>query len=71
MQNENVSEPHLRAEDLILQMSPDELQELLGEMGFSTTAETIRGIRQLIAELGSLDAAIVALTDEQVMRRAA
>ena len=70
MQTQN-SDPRVTPEDLILQMEPDELQELLAEMGFPATAGMVQGIRQLVAELGSLDAAIVTLNDDQVMRRAA
>jgi len=58
-------------EDLIRQMAPDELQELLVDLGFDRSPELALGIQRLVAELGSLDAAIVALHDTQVSRRAA
>lgn len=58
-------------EELILMMSPDELEELLHNLGFEPKPETAKGIQALVAELGSLDAAIVAMTDSQVARRAA
>lgn len=58
-------------EDLIQQMAPDELQELLEDLGFNRSPEMALGIQRLVAELGTLDAAIVALHDSQVSRRAA
>ncbi|MEO9594170.1 hypothetical protein [Rhodopirellula bahusiensis] len=61
----------LTAEELILQMEVEEVQELLGDMGFDPRPEFARGIQQLVASLGSLDAAIVALQDNLVQRRAA
>ena len=62
-------------EELIAQMSIDELQELLEELGFDTTGEQAAGIKDLIARLGSLEAAIDTLLQlddaEDTVRRAA
>lgn len=58
-------------EDLILQMSREELQELLVDMGFDAGPGLVDGIRRLVEELGSLEAAVIALTDEQLHRRVA
>jgi len=60
-------------EELIANMSNDELQELLGELGFDATDEQAAGIKDLVAQLGSLEAAIGALEmlDDLEVRRAA
>ncbi len=60
-------------EELIANMSTDELQELLGELGFDATDEQATGIKDLVAQLGSLEAAINALEvlDDLDARRAA
>ena len=58
-------------EEMIAQMSTDELQELLAELGFDTTAQQAQGIQQLVAQLGSLEAAIETLADLDQIRRAA
>jgi len=52
-------------------MTVAEIQELLSDMGFEPTAELAAGIKQLVRDTGSLDAAIVALHDDRVTRRAA
>lgn len=61
----------LTPETLVLGMEPEELQELLQDMGFEPTRQTAAAIQSLIRQLGSLDAAIAALHDDQVQRRAA
>lgn len=61
---------HQTPEDLIEQMNIDELQELLADMGLEATRSTAIGVKELVQQLGSLEAAIIAVTDEQVMRRA-
>ncbi len=60
-------------EELIANMSTDELQELLGELGFDATDEQAAGIKDLVAQLGSLEAAMGALEvlDDLDVRRAA
>ncbi len=61
-------------EEMIAEMSTDELQELLGELGFETTDEQAAGIKQLVAQLGSLEAAIETLSEldeDDDVRRAA
>lgn len=60
-------------EELIANMSTDELQELLGELGFDASDEQAEGIKDLVAQLGSLEAAINALEilDDLDIRRAA
>ncbi|MEM9586279.1 MAG: hypothetical protein AAGA03_03280 [Planctomycetota bacterium] len=66
-----MSDEALTPEELVLRMDADELLELLEELGFSPTTESAHAIQTLVAEMGSLEAAIVALTDDQVSRRAA
>jgi hypothetical protein len=60
-------------EELIAGMSTDELQELLAELGIEATDEEAAGIKSLVAEMGSLEAAISTLEvlDEVDARRAA
>ncbi len=61
-------------EELIADMSADELCELLEELGIEASDNQARGIKDLVAQLGSLEMAIDALTlmDDQVeVRRAA
>jgi len=59
-------------EELITAMTTEELQELLDEMGFGSTEAQATGIKSLVAQLGSLDAAIDAIaTFETDVRRAA
>ncbi len=66
-----MSEQSLTPEELILSMTTEELVELLDDMGLESTPEVADGIRQLVAELGSVESAVIALTDEQHHRRAA
>ena len=59
-------------EDWIMQMDVGELQELLADMGLEEASRsTAAGVQELVKQLGSLEAAIIAVTDDQVMRRAA
>lgn len=60
-------------EELIACMSLDELQELLGELGFDASDEQTAGIQQLVGQLGSLEEAISAIEvlDGLDVRRAA
>lgn len=64
-------EDQMTPEELIVQMSVDELQELLGEMGFDATAEVAEWIQQLVKQLGSLEAAIDVLDEAGTQSRAA
>ncbi len=48
-------------EELIAAMTTEELQELLEEMGVDATTEQAAGLQALIAESGSLEAALDAL----------
>jgi len=60
-------------EEMIAEMSTDELQELLGELGVDATEQQAAGVKQLVAQLGSLESAIETLfqLDEASGRRAA
>jgi|GEM_PF-1020889 len=60
-------------EEMIAEMSTDELQELLGELGFDATDQQAAGIKQLVNQLGSLEAALETLfqLDDETGRRAA
>jgi len=66
-----MSEEPLSPEEVILQMTSEELCELLEDMGLEASPQIAHGIRRLIVELGSVDAAIVALSDQQQTRDAA
>lgn len=48
-------------EQLIACMSTDELQELLAELGVDANDQQTAGIKDLVAQLGSLEDAISAL----------
>lgn len=58
-------------EELILNLTTDELIELLEDMGLESSPAVADGIRRLVAELGSVEAAVIALTDDQHFGRAA
>lgn len=58
-------------EELILNMTNEELVELLEDMGLESDSAVADGIRRLVAELGSVEAAVIALTDDQHFGRAA
>lgn len=62
---------HQTPEDLIAQMNLEELQEVLAEMGLEASRSTAAGVQDLVRHLGSLEAALIAVTDDQIMRRAA
>lgn len=66
-----MSEPTSSPESVILNMTPGELAELLEEIGLKASPELIEGIRGLVAELGSVDAAIKLLSVDDRERRAA
>ena len=53
----------LSPEELIAQLSGDELQELLAEMGVDTSIEQARAIQSLVAEVGCLEQVMQMLTD--------
>lgn len=59
-----MDESNLTSESLIAQMTPEEICELLSEMGMETTEEQAAAIQRLIGELGSLEAAFDALQDD-------
>ncbi len=61
----------MNPEELILNMTNDELVELLEDMGLESDLAVADGIRRLVAELGSVEAAVIALTDDQHFGRAA
>ena len=45
-------------EELIAAMTTEELQELLGEMGLEATEAQAQGIKALVEQLGTLEAAL-------------
>lgn len=45
-------------EELIAAMTTEELQELLGEMGLESTEAQAQGIKTLVEQLGTLEAAL-------------
>ena len=61
----------LTPEELITQMSSDELQELLGEIGFEASESMARCIQNLVKQLGSLEGAIDVLSQDNSQQRAA
>ena len=65
------TEDYLTPEELITQMSSDELQELLCEIGFEASESMARCIQSLVKQLGSLEAAIEVLSQDKSMQRAA
>jgi len=59
-------------EELIAAMTTLELQELLDEMGFIATESQAEGIKNLVEQTGSLDAALETIAaSETEVRRAA
>ncbi len=66
-----MSEKPLTPEELICQMSCEELTELLEEMGLESSPEMADGIKKMIQELGTLEKAIDALGGHPMMRKAA
>ncbi len=65
------NDDYLTPEELITQMSSDELQELLSEIGFEASESMARCIQSLVKQLGSLEAAINALSQDNLKQRAA
>lgn len=65
------AEEMMTPEELILNMSIDELQELLDDMGLSASVEMADCIQTLVRETGSLEASILALAEATPVRRAA
>lgn len=59
-----MDESNLTSENLIAEMTPEEICELLSEMGMETTIEQAAAIQHLIGEVGSLEAAFDALQDD-------
>lgn len=60
----DMDESNLSSENLIAEMTPEEICELLSEMGTETTVDQAAAIQRLIGELGSLEAAFEALQDD-------
>jgi len=61
-------------EELIIAMTTEELCELLGEMGFEATDDQAGCIKALVEQMGSLEAALEALSETESVedvRRAA
>ncbi len=65
------AEEMMTPEELILNMSTDELQELLDDMGLTASQEMAQCIQSLVRETESLEAAIEALAEASPVRRAA
>ncbi|WP_164101752.1 hypothetical protein [Candidatus Laterigemmans baculatus] len=59
-----MDESNLSSENLIAEMTPEEICELLAEMGMETTTDQAESLQRLIGELGSLEEAIEALQDD-------
>ena len=58
-------------EDLIAGMNPDEICELLEEIGIEATSDEAEMIQDLIEELGSLEEALQALANQDGQDRKA
>ena len=58
-----MDEANLSSENLIAGMTPEEISELLAEMGMETSVEQAAEIQELIGEFGSLEAAFEAFQD--------
>ena len=66
-----MSERPLTPEELICQMSKEELMELLEEIGMESSAAMADVIKNLVRELGTLESAIEAVGGHPMMRKAA
>ena len=67
-----MDESQLSQEELIVGMTPDEICELLEEIGVVANEEQASAMQRLVAQLGSLEAALDALGgDDTTDRRAA
>lgn len=53
-------------EELIAAMTTEELQELLGEMGLESTEAQAQGIKTLVEQLGTLEAALEMIASFEV-----
>lgn len=53
-------------EELIAAMTTEELQELLGEMGLEATEAQAQGIKTLVEQLGTLEAALEMIASFEV-----
>lgn len=69
----DMDDTNLSPEELIAGMTPDEICELLAEMGMEVTTSEAAAMQGMVAELGSIEAAFNALADESTAegRRAA
>lgn len=69
----DMDDTNLSPEEMIAGMTPAEICELLAEMGMETTASEAAAIQELVAELGSIEAAFDALAESSpaAERRAA
>jgi hypothetical protein len=56
-------------EELIAAMTTEELQELLGEMGLEATEAQAQGIKTLVEQLGTLEAALEMIASFEVETR--
>lgn len=70
-QEANMDETSLSPEELIAGMNPDEICELLAEMDIETSREQAVALQQMIAQFGSLDAAMDAFSRTGFMNRSA
>lgn len=66
-----MSDELISPEALICQMTSEELLELLEDMEIEATLDSASAIRDLVKDTGSLEAAIVALSQLENDRRAA
>ena len=65
-----MDEHYQSPEDLITGMSPDEICELLDEIGINATCEDAEMIQDLVEQLGSLEEALESLRDDADSRAA-
>lgn len=66
-----MSEEELQPEELITAMTPDEVCELLSELGLPSTPEKARALQQLVSSAGSIEAAFEMIAQMATQRRAA
>ena len=66
-----MSDQPLTPEELILQMTGDELQELLADLELESTPQMVDGIKRLVSELGDLESVIAILSQSSSDRHAA
>ena len=65
-----MDEHYQSPEDLITGMSPDEICELLDEIGINATCEDAEMIQDLVEQLASLEEALESLRDDADSRAA-